>query len=333
MTSSSRALALLSCVLPLALAAPARADPGAPAKASASELVDALNGVFGKQPDARAVHAKGIVLEGSFTPSAQARSISKAIHLQDKPVAATVRFSDFAGIPNIPDNDPLANPRGLAIKFHLPDGSDSDIVAHSFNGFPSATADDFRDLLNALAASGPKAPKPTALDAYLGAHPVAKTFLTTQKPAPVSFATVPFYGVNTFRFINAKGDVTFGRYQFIPVAGARYLAPEQVARKAPDYLQDEIVERVKQGPVKFRFLVQVAEKGDKIDDPSIAWPDSRKTVELGILSIDRPSPDTVAASKALLFIPGAVPAGIEPEDPMIALRSGSYPVSFARRHQ
>jgi catalase len=99
----------------------------------------------------------------------------------------------------------------MTVKFHLPDGSDSDLVMHSYNGFPTATADEFRDLLIALAASGPDAPKPTVLDKFLETHPIAKTFLTAEKPAPVSYAMLPYYGVNSFKFINAKGDETFVR--------------------------------------------------------------------------------------------------------------------------
>jgi len=97
-----------------------------------AQLVDALNAVFGKQTDNRAVHAKGVVLEGKFTPSPEAASLSKAPHLQSTAVPVTIRFSDFAGVPAIPDTDPKASPRGLAVKFHLPDGVDTDLVTHSY---------------------------------------------------------------------------------------------------------------------------------------------------------------------------------------------------------
>ena len=80
----------------------------------------------------------------------------------------------------------------MAVKFHLPDGSDLDLVTHSYNGFPTATADEFRQLLIALAASGKDAPKPTPLEQFFETHPLAKTFLTAEKPAPVSFATLPY---------------------------------------------------------------------------------------------------------------------------------------------
>ncbi|WP_260954341.1 catalase family peroxidase [Pseudomonas citri] len=299
-------------------------------KSTPTQLVDALNGVFGKHP-ARAVHAKGIVLEGTFTPSDTAKAISKAPHLQDTSVPVTVRFSAFAGIPTVSDTDGLASPRGLAVKFHLAGGATTDIVAHSFNGFPSATADDFRDLLIALSQSGPDAAKPTPLETYLGTHPAAKNFLTAPKPAPISYATLPFFGVNTFKFTNAANTATYGRYQFLPVAGEHYLSDAETAKQAPDYLGNEIQERVKHGPVKFKLVLQIADAGDKLDDPSVTWPKQRKTVELGTLEVTKTVADNDAAQKQLMFLPSSVPAGIETADPMIDARSAAYPISFGRR--
>ena len=220
----------------------------------------------------------------------------------------------------------------MAVKFHLPDGSNSDLVMHSYNGFPTATADEFRELLIALAASGKDAPKPTPLEKFFETHPIAKTFLTAEKPAPVSYASLPYFGVNSFKFTNAKGDSTFVRYQMEPEGDAQYLTKEQLAAAGPNYLADEIRKRVGDGPVRIKLRVQVAELGDKIEDPSIAWPDSRKTVELGVVEIDKVVPDSDVAQRALLFIENAVPAGIEPADPMINIRSQAYAVSFARRH-
>ncbi|MEX3947790.1 catalase family peroxidase [Paraburkholderia sp. EG287B] len=335
--SMNRSVPRFSLAILLALstgqAATAQTAASPPAqKSTPVQLVDALNGVFGKHPDARAVHAKGIVLEGTFTPSAAAPGVSKAPHFQTA-VPVVVRFSNFAGIPDIADDHPLASPRGMAIKFKLPDGSDTDIVAHSFNGFPSATADDFRDLLIALGTSGPNTPKPTPLDAYLGSHPVAKAFLTARKPFPRSYASLPYFGVNTFRFIDSKGVVTYGRYQIVPVGGEHYLADADAAKKAPDYLQSEIRQRVSRAPAQFRLVLQIARAGDKLDDPSVAWSSAHRTVELGTISITKAVADNQAAQRSLLFLPNALPPGIEVEDPMINARSAAYPVSFARRQQ
>ena len=311
---------------------PASAFAQNDSKVTPAQLVDALNAVFGKQTDNRAVHAKGVVLEGKFTPSPEAASLSKAPNLQSKAVSVTFRFSDFAGVPKIPDTDSNASPRGMAVKFHLPDGTDTDLVTHSYNGFPTATAAEFRDLLLAIAASGPDAPKPTPLEKFFETHPIAKTFLMSEKPAPVSFGTLPYFGVNTFKFTNAKGDVTYVRYQLQPAGGAQYLTKDKLAGAGPNYLIEEIKKRVSNGPVKFKYIAQIAEQGGKLDDPSIAWPDDRKTVELGVIEIDNAVADSDAAQRALLFIENAVPPGIEPEDPMINIRSQAYAISFARRH-
>jgi catalase len=301
-------------------------------RSTPEQLVDGLNGVFGKQPaGVRAVHAKGVGLKGTFRPSESASSVSKAPHLQKTSVPITVRFSDFAGIPTIPDTDGAATPRGMAIRFHLPDGSETDIVAHSFNGFPVPTVDEFRVFVSALAAGGPGAAKPTPLDVYLAAHPVAKTFLESQIPPPVSFGTVSYFGVNTFKFTSANGNITFGRYQLRPEAGDQSLPKGEVAKADPNYLSKEIRERVAKGPVEFKLVLEVAEPGDKLDDPSIAWPPARKKVELGTIEITEAVTDNAAAERQLLFNPAAVPAGIEAEDPMIKARSEAYLVSYRRR--
>lgn len=332
MRKSLAAIATLAAALAIPASVIAQEAP-ASQKSLAEQLVDAFNGVFGVHPGMRANHPKGVVLEGTFTPAASAASVSKAAHLQQKkaPIPVTVRFSAGSGQPTVPDTNQM--PRGMAVKFSLPDGSKTDLVVLSFNGFPVATAEEFRDFLLAVAASGPDAPKPTAIEKFLAAHPAAKNFVESPKPQPVSYATLPYFGINAFKFTNAKGVITFGRYQLRPVAGEHFLTQEQLATMGPDYLSTEIRERVRRGPAKFTLLLQVAEKDDKVDDPSIAWPDSRKQIELGTIIITKAVADSHTAEKKLLFMPGALVPGIEAADPMIAARSASYVVSLSRRAQ
>lgn len=304
-----------------------------PQRSTPAELVDAINLVFGKQTSNRAIHAKGIVLEGRVLPGSSAATLSKALHFQNTAVPVTVRFSDFAGIPTVSDTDPLANPRGLAVKFHLPDGSETDLVIHSFNGFPAATTDEFRQLLIAIGSSGPGVATPTPADTYLATHPVAKSFLESQQPPPVSYATLTYFGVNSFKFTNAQGQVVFGRYRIEPEEGNQFLSAEEVEKAAPDYLAEEIRQRVARAPIKFGLRVQISEPGDEIDDPSIAWPDTRRLVDIGVLEITKVVPDSDAAERALLFLPAQLPEGIEPADPMIQFRNAAYVISYGRRHQ
>jgi catalase len=302
-------------------------------KSLAEQLVDAFNSVFGVHPGIRANHAKGVVLEGTFAPSASAASLTKAAHLQKRktPLPVTVRFSAGSGVPTVPDTNEM--PRGMAIKFSLPDGTKTDLVILSFNGFPVATAEEFRDFLLAIAASGPDAPKPTEFEKFLGTHPAAKAFVETPKPPPVSYATLPYFGINAFKFTNAKGVAAHIRYQLQPVSGSQYVSKEQVEAMGADYLTAEIRDRVRRGPVTFKLLAQVAEPSDKIDDPTVVWPETRKKVELGTLTITKAVADSEAAERKLLFVPGALVPGIEAADPMIAARSAAYIVSLSRRAQ
>jgi catalase len=291
--------------------------------------VQDFHGAFGAH-HARAVHAKGIILEGSFEPSADARALSIAPVFKAK-APVTVRFSDFAGLPDIPDTVGDANPRGFAVKFQLPGDATYDIVAHSFNGFPVATAAEFSVLLQALAKSGPAAAKPTPLDAFFAEHPRAKTFFTTQKPPPDSFATAAYFGVNAFTFTDASGRQQPVRYRFAPEAGEHYLSPDALKSRSATYLIDEIGPRVAQKPVRFTWYAQIGEPGDRIDDPSVAWPENRRLVNLGVITIEKLGANTPASDRELLFLPGNVPDGIGIADPMITVRNAAYPLSFGER--
>jgi catalase len=326
----TKAFATLLLVVGLLTSTPALAQGPAEKKSVPEQTIDAFAKLHGTHPGARVNHAKGVIVEGTFTPSASAASVSKAVHFQKhkSPLPITIRFSDAGGVPTVPDT--TAMPRGMAVKFTLPDGGKTDLVLLSYDGFPVATAEEFRDFLLAIAASGPDVPKPTPFEKFLGAHPAAKAFVEAPNPPPASFATLAYFGINSFKFTNASGAVTFGRYQVLPVGGQKVLTKEQLATMGPDYLVDEIGERIRRGPTKLTLVLQVAEPGDKIDDPSIAWPGTRKTVELGTIAITKSTTESRVADKQL-FLPGAVVTGIEAADPMIAARSAAYPISFARR--
>lgn len=295
-----------------------------------ASMVGALHSAFGDH-HVRAVHAKGVILEGRFTASPEALTLSRAPVFASGTIPVTVRFSDFTGIPDIPDTIGDANPRGLAVKFRLPGGSETDLVMHSFNGFPTRTSDEFAELLRAIGASGGDAAKPTELDRFLASHPIAKTFLTTQKPAPVSFATLSYFGVNAFSFVNDSNQRIVVRYRFVPRSGEHFLDSETLRTKGPNYLSDEIVQRVGKAPIEFDWFAQIAEPGDVVDDPSIAWPESRRLVKLGSVSVTSAIATQAADDKRLIFLPGNLPVGIESADPMIGMRNAAYPISFGQR--
>ena len=295
-------------------------------------LVDALNKLSnGPHKGFRANHAKGVMVEGTFTPSPSAASFSKAPHFA-KSVPVLVRFSDTTGVPTLPDADPNASPHGIAIRFTLPDGSYTDIVSISANTFPVATPEDFLAFLQAAAQSGPDAQKPTPIEKFLSTHPAAVKFVSTPRPPPVSFGTLAFYGVNAFKFTNAAGVSHYARYQIIPVAGEHALSDADAKKADPNYLMDELPKRIAQGPVKFRLLAQVANESDPVNDGTAVWPDDRKLISLGTISLTSTVKDQVAAQKVIMFSPLNLQSGIEPSaDPVLLARPAAYGVSFSQR--
>jgi catalase len=323
------------CFAAFLAAAPAGVSPTASAQEPPVEeqIVDAFQDLFGKHPGERTNHAKGIVAEGNFKASPDAAGLSRAIHFREGTVPVTVRFSNATGIPDIADGSPNANPHGMAVKFRLPDGSDTDIVINSLHFFPVATGAEFRDLLLATAATKPDSPKPTKLEEFVASHPtVAKAAATTR--TPVSFATERYFGINAFRFTNQAGETRFIRYIAEPVAGVSYIDPQEASKRPPDFLSDDLKIRLQKGPAQFRLLAQVAGPGDSTVDATIPWPEDRQRVELGVITVTALVPDNQEAAKALLFLPGNVTDGIAPsDDPLIAVRDASYAISFSRRQE
>jgi catalase len=325
---------VLFAVMALILAPYVYAEDAAEiSKPVTEQLVDTMTAlVHGPYAGYRANHAKGIMVSGTFTPSKEAASLSSAPHLQKKATSVIVRFSDATGLPTMPDADANANPHGIAIRFQLPKGAYTDIVSISVNGFPAATPEDFLGLLNAVASSGPDVPKPSPVEQFLGTHPAALKFVTTPKPAPVSFATLPFYGVNAFKFTNAKGKTQYGRYRITPLAGAQSLPAEEVAKVGPDYLMEDLPARLKKGPVKFSIAVQLAADGDEVNDATAVWSEDRPQIKLGTLTLKTVIADSKSLEKTIMFNPLALTEGIEASaDPILLARPTAYLVSFGRR--
>ena len=203
------------------------------ASALVTNLLDALDKLAGGvQPGFRPVHAKGMMYSGTFTPSPAAAELTRAPHAAGPSTPISVRFSLAAGVPTVADNNPAgASAQAIAVRFHLGDHVHTDIIAHSHNGFPVRTGEEFLEFLRAAAASGPGAPTPPPIVAFLAAHPAAKAFVEAPKPIPTSYARQAYFAVTAFKFTNAAGESRFGRFRLRPEAGTEFLTSEQAAKK------------------------------------------------------------------------------------------------------
>ena len=302
--------------------------------ALSQDVLKQFDTIFGLHPGFRPAHAKGVMLTGAFTPSPEASSLTRAPHIARDTTPVTARFSNSTGLPQIPDDDPNANPRGLAIRFHLAEHVHTDIVSHSTDGFPTRTGQEFLEFLQAAASSGPSQPSPTPIEKFLAGHPKALAFVQTPKPSPSSFARESYFGVTAMRFIDKDGVSRHGRYRIIPDAGNEYLDDAALKARDTNYLFEELTDRIAKAPISFQILVQVADDIDIVDDATVHWPEGRRLVNFGRMVLTGPVAEDAREQKKIIFDPIPRVEGIDPsDDPLLELRAAIYLLSGRRRRQ
>jgi catalase len=289
------------------------------------QTVDAINRRFGRHAGARALHAKGTVLEGSFTATPQAGRLTRAQHMQGDPVDVTVRFSNGSGDPRSVDYEP--DVRGMATTFHLADGSRTDISAQTVPHFPVKTQDAFVEL---VAASEPGVKALYRFPLFLAKHP--KALATLRKNAaglkpPPSYAARRYFAIHAFKWTGADGDERHVRYTWQPEAKDPGIPAREAKARGRDYLIDEIRERVRREPIRMTLELQIAAPGDDPDDPTAEWKSAERvvagTVELTGLA---------TGTDEFVYDPARVTDGIEPSaDPILNFRPRAYSVSAERR--
>ena len=299
--------------------------------ALAEQLLAALDKLSGLHPGFRPAHAKGLMCSGTFTPAPEAARLTRAPHANRPSTPVTVRFSNSTGVPTIPDNDPTrSGPRGIGIRFHLADHVHTDIVAHSTNGFPVRTGEEFLEFLHAAAAFG--AGKPERLGSFLATHPNAKRFVETPKPIPISFLRDAYFAVTSFTFTNADGQSRHGRFRIRPESGIEYLTDDQAAAQSASFLVDEVALRLARGPERLGVHVQVAGEEDDPTDASVTWPDDRPEIPFGTVAMTSLVDDQVPDRRRIIFDPVPRVDGIDSSgDPLTEVRSDIYLLSGRRR--
>ncbi|KAK5167980.1 uncharacterized protein LTR77_006547 [Saxophila tyrrhenica] len=295
---------------------------------TAGTLVKTLQGAFGTPAGYRPAHAKGRLTKGTFTPSQEAATLSTAPHFNNASTPILTRFSNSTGLHAIPDTDPNANPRGMAVRFLLSsDGhKHTDIIAHSTSHFPMRTGEGFLQMLGAIGGG--------TIGEFLAQNPSAKAFVEDPKPAPESFGTERYFGVTAFKLIDREGKETFVRYRIVPEAGYETLSEEELKGKGKDYLFEELEARLKSGLVSFKLMAQVAEEDDVTDDNTVHWPEERKQVELGTIEVEEMvgEKESKEEQQRIIFDPIPRVEGVDVSaDPLLDMRAAIYLISGKER--
>ena len=298
-----------------------------------AQIVETMRALAGSHPGFRPVHAKGIVCSGTFRGAPDALRVSRASHLQGQAVPTTIRFANASGNPEV--HDRLANTRSLAVKFQLADGKNADILANTIEGFPVRTPEDFLAFLRAQLPD-PVTGKPAAdaVPSFLAGHPAARVFIERlmQKPVPASYGQASYHAEHAFLFTAADGTSRVGRYRWMPEAGEAYLSPDDASTRSSNFLREELESRLRNGPVVFRLLLQLAGESDPTDDVTALWPADRPLVELGRLEVTGISPTGATDERRLVFDPTNLTDGIDlSADPILLARSAAYSISYDHR--
>ncbi len=317
--------AVALAVAALSTPALAQVDPG--------KMVDTFERAGGKFEGFRRSGAKGVCATGEFVGSAEGRALSVASAFSGKPVPVIARFSIGGANPKAPDN--AKSQRNMALQFDLPGGEVWQMGNISSPIFGAATPEQLLGRLESLSPDPEtKKPNPDKIKAFADANPevLMQGKYFAGQPVPASFATVNYWGVHAFGFVDAGGKKQFGKWHFEPVGGTQGLSDEEAKAKGTDFLFDDLRRRVAAGQAAFDFTLHLAQPGDRLDSAVTPLPDDRKKLTLGRLTIKSVSADSTGPCLNITYNPMILPKGVEPSaDPMLAARAAPYGVSLGRR--
>jgi len=320
-------------LLASALALGAPLSMAAQGEVTPDQVVSAIEGAFGVTPGERRNHIKGTCAVGEFVGTPEAAAFSRSALFAGKPVPVIARFSLAGGNPKAPDT--AKSGRGMALEFALPDGSLQHMSMLNTPLFGAAQPQTFLDLMIAIKpdpATGK--PDPEKVKAFKASHPdnlAQADFLASNNP-PTSYANSAYWGIHTFKFINKEQKSSIVRWRFVPQDGEKRLSDAELKSSPPNFLEQALIEKTKQQPVKWDMMVTIGEAGDTEDNPTVAWPENRKMVKAGTLTISAATPQKGAACEKINFDPLVMGDGIAASsDPVLQFRSPAYALSFAKR--
>jgi catalase len=303
----------------------------APGRLTPAKMVNQLQADNGTFPTFRRNHAKGMCITGYFQSSGQAQPFSNAQVFASGRTPVVGRFALASGNPYAPDDSvPI---RSMALRFTQANGQQWRTGMLDIPAFLVNTPQAFYELLQAQQPD-PKTgkPDPAKLGAFFGSHPETGPFLAwvkTAKPLP-SYVPDTYGSMNAFVFVGPDGVRHPVRWRMVPETADTGGEPAKAGD--PNYLAADLLQRMAQGPLRWHLLVTLAEPGDPTNDATKAWPDSRRTVDAGMLVIEHAESQENGPCRDINYDPTVLPAGIElSDDPLLPARSAVYATSYLRR--
>jgi catalase len=304
-----------------------------PDRLSQARFIDRFETLNGVYPGFRRNHAKGLCITGSFESNGQGVRLSGAAVLAPGRSPVVGRFSLSGGHPFMPDGP--KDVRALGLSFRPLGGEEWRTAMISI---PVFVVKDPQALYEQLLASHPEPgtgkPDPARMAAFTAAHPefLAAIKLIMSTLPSSGFADSRYNSLNAFRFVNADGAVTPVRWSMVPTESIAPETPAQPQSADKNYLFDDLIARLVQGPLQWHLVVTIGQPGDATGDATIPWPADREKVGVGTLTIEHAETEALGNCRDINFDPLVLPFGIEPsDDPLLSARSAAYSESFRRR--
>jgi catalase len=304
------------------------------AEVTAPQMIEAFEGTFGAHQGQRRNHIKGTCAAGEFVGTSEAAALSRSPLFTGKTIPVVARFSLGGGSPQVPDAAPA--PRGMALEFRIPGGGLQHITMINVPIFGAMSPESFRDAVVA-AKPDPKTGQPDAekLKAYAASHPdsMALSQYASKHAPTANYFQTTYFSIHTFRFIDAKGTEHPVKWRFVPRDGVKELTAAEMKAAPHDFLEKNLIERTRKSPAVWDMVVYVGEPGDPRDNPTLAWPETRRHFKAGTLTIKEATVQQKGqACEPINFDPLVMADGIGPtDDPILRFRSPAYAVSFAKR--
>jgi len=290
-------------------------------------FMEGFRSVFGFHPGFRRNHAKGVAVTGYFVSNGNGRELSKAAVLAPGRTTVIGRFSLSGGHPGMADVPGAA--RSLALAFAFGEATQWRTAMLNLPVFPDSSPQGFYDrLLASKVDPATGKPDPTAMSAFLTAHPetAAAMAVIKQHPPTPGFADSTFSGLNTFFFVNEAGVRTPVRWAFVP------MQPAHPAGIGTNALFDSLVRQMRRSPLRWRLMLTVGSAGDPLLDATLPWPADRRTIDAGLLTLTNIETEGPGNARDVNFDPLVLPDGIEPsDDPLLSARSAVYAASYRAR--
>ncbi|SHK59102.1 catalase [Shimia gijangensis] len=325
----------------------------------AKRIVDELLRPDGSK-DLRPVHAIGIGATGFFEPSEVAANYCKADHFVNPRTEATLRFSNGSGSKT--EHDGWSDVRGMATRFHLSDGTDTDLIMMTLPEFFARTPQEFLDFTLAAKPTEvhwvspwkkiwqmlhliPPQPDPypnEEISPNEGAMKFANAnrfsqlavFQAAGIGAPVSYLRAAYHAVHTFVVTGQDEVDRWVRFNWQPIDGVKNEDPLKTPKDT--YLKGRLRDRLADHTSRFTLMMQIGETGDAFDDSTKPWPPHRQRIMMGTLTLNHAAADTREQDEyfeKLSFNPMLLTPGIRAsDDPVLHLRKGAYAYSSGKRH-